>query len=297
MGREIILKADDRGNEQGVLKGIDELVTMGVLTDVALIIQFTQEEQRDLLQAAISQSPLKETPGVGILLHVNTTTGKPISNPEKVCSLVDENGIFKKPKTTRSAWEEYTKTISMDDFQRELEAQIERFYKLFGHYPHALDAHNMSLWFPKKAAQITLGIASELKVAVTNPKIYTDQIGKGPFNDIFMLEWRIRNEARSRGIPIADHASVTYWNSSDTLDQSVRRFLAALDNLEGGITEFFFHPGHPDYVSVDPRYQSGRVRDFQLLTDPKVVHKISTLSLTSYKQLSNSMPPFNSQLG
>lgn len=283
---KIILKADDRGNEMGVVRGIDELLEKGLITDVSLIIQFTTEQERDLLLEAIDKSPIQDEPGIGILLHVNTVTGKPVSEPEVVSSLINSQGIFKRPlQTTRSSWQEYAQTISMDHIQREFEAQVERFYQVFGYYPHALDAHNMSLWFPYPVAEITMQMAQNLKIPLTAPKVFTDRLTTGPFSDVFIIDQKVRREIGRRGIPTADHASITYWNSSNTYLESKRRFLKALNSLEDGVTEFFFHPGHPDFESEDPRYRRGRVRDFELLTDIRVAQKISTIPLTSYKQM------------
>lgn len=284
--RKIILKADDRGNEMGVIRGIDELVERGLITDVSLIIQFTKERERDLLLEAIEKSPIRDEPGIGILLHVNIVTGKPVSDPDRVPSLVNNQGIFRRPaQTTRSSWEEYAQTTNMDDIRTELQAQVDQFYQVFDRYPHALDAHNMGLWFPYKAAEITMQLAQDLKIPLTAPKVFTDRETEGPFYEVFIIDQRIRREIRRRGIPTADHASVTYWNSSESLTQSRRRFLRALGSLKPGVTEFFFHPGHPDFESPDPRYKRARVRDFELLTDPLIQQTISKIPLTSYRQL------------
>lgn len=291
--RKILLKADDRGNEMGVMRGIDDLVERGLITDVSLIIQFTKERERDLLLEAIEKSSIKDEPGIGILLHVNTVTGKPVSDPDKVSSLVNSQGVFRRPaQTTRSSWEEYAQTIKMDDVRTELEAQITQFHQVFAHYPHALDAHNMGLWFPYEAAEITMQLAEQLKIPLTAPKVFTNQSTSGPFNDVFIVDQRIRDEIKRRGIPTPDHASVTYWNSSDTLIESTSRLLRALGSLKPGVTEFFFHPGHPDFESSDPRYKRGRVRDYQLLTDPLIQQRISSLPLTSYRQI---LTEYNSQ--
>lgn len=288
--RKIILKADDRGNEPGVVRGIDELVRRGLITDVSLIIQFTGEKERESLLKAIESSSIKDEPGIGILLHVNTVTGKPVSSPDKVRSLVDSQGVFRRPlQTTRSSWEEFVQAIRMDDIRTELESQVALFHRVFGHYPHALDAHNMGLWFPYEAAEITMQLAQELQVPLTAPKVFTNRETAGPFYEVFRIDQRIRREIMKRGIPGPDHASVTYWSSSESFLESKRRLLRALGSLKPGVTEFFFHPGHPDFESPDPRYKRGRVRDFELLTDSVVAQKISTIPLASYKKMRHSI--------
>lgn len=281
----IILKADDSGNNQAVYRGINQLVAEGCITDVAVMITFIGSRERDFLLAAIDQSPLRDKPGIGIPLHINFVAGKPLAGFENVPTLVDANGVFRRPKTLISDWVEYASTISPDDIRRELDAQVEAYQRLFGRYPHALDSHHMILAIPP-VDEIAMGIALEMKVPITIPKIYADRLTKDPFSDVFKIDKKLLEKYHTRGIVTVDWEEVQYWNRFRRLETSVNRVADALVSVGPGITSFFFHPGHPDYLGcIDERFDKGRVRDFQILTHPKVREIIGTLALTSYKEL------------
>lgn len=286
--RRIILKADDRGNQEAICEGIDYLVEQGFLTDVAIIIQWTGSRERDLLLEAISRSPLRNEPGIGIILHVNLVSGEPLSDPKDIPSLVDTNGFLIRPAvTTRTAWQDYTKNLVPDQVRREIEAQINRFTEVFGHLPHALDSHHMILAAPP-ADEIAMEIALDMRVPITVPKTYTDELTKGPFSDVFEVDRELLQKYHNLGISTVDWEEVEYWNRLNKLEDSVSRFVNALLSVKPGITSFFFHPGHPDYLGkVDERFDRGRIRDFQILTHPKVRQAIASLTLTSYWQLFN----------
>lgn len=274
----IILKADDYGGDPGVRAGILELAKSKYITDVAVMVAFIGQEESDALKEAHTD--------IGILLHVNFTAGRPLAGFKNVPSLVDDDGIFHRPQALISAWKEYAKNISGEDVKREINAQAERFRKLFGYYPHALDSHNIILAVAP-IDEIAMRIAEDLKIPMTYPKLYADQLNpEAPFSDILVTHPSLHGRYVKRGIVTADHCFPEYWNRFRTLDGSVRRFLDAIGSLKPGITEFFFHPGHPDLTSADPRYERGRVRDYMILTDPRVAGKLSTLTLTSYRELS-----------
>lgn len=287
--QKLILKADDSGDEPAVYEGIIKLVAKGYITDVAVMITFMGQQEHDLLMQAAGMSPLREKPGIGIPLHVNFVTGKPLSRPEDVSSLVDINGMFYHPQTLISAWDEYSKSVKADEVRRELDAQIEKYHQVFGHYPHALDSHNIILAVPP-ADEIAMQIALELKIPIGYPKLYADRLNsEAPFSDILVAYPNLRDEYVRRGIVTADWCFSEYWNRYPTLDESASRLISALSILPYGVTEFFFHPGDPEFIgqSRDPRFERGRVRDFRILTHPKVREIVGTLSLTSYKELFN----------
>lgn len=286
---QLILKADDYGNNQAVYEGINELVKKGCVTDVAVMITFVGERERDLLMGAATQSPLRDEPRIGIPLHVNFVTGTPLSRPEDVSSLVDMNGVFYHPQTLMSAWREYSARVKPDEVKREIDTQIERYRRLCGYYPHALDSHNIILAVPP-ADEIAMQIAQELRIPIGYPKLYVDRLNpEGPFSDIPVVYPELQKRYKERGIVVADHCFPEYWNRYPTLDESVSRLTRVLSSLSSGVTELFFHPGHPDFIgqSTNPRFERGRVRDFRILTHPQVREIVGTLTLTSYKQLFN----------
>lgn len=292
--KEIILKGDDHGNHLPTNKGIEALVEKGLMTDTAVLVTFTGEKERDDLLSAIDSAPMKDDPGVGILLHVNLVTGKPVSNSRDVSSLVTsvEDGVFRRPpEPTSGLWAEYAETLVPEEVRREIDAQVERFIELFGHLPHALDSHNISLYFPP-GDEVGIEVALELGLPITFPKKFGDQLNSdfdspGPFPETILSNEELLATYREKHIPTADNGFVEYFNRYPTFQESVKRLALVLDTLSPGVTEFFFHPGHPEYTAVveDPRYERGKVRDYQTLTHPQITSRIRSLRLASYKQL------------
>lgn len=285
---KLILKADDRGHDLAVSNGIDALIENGRVTDVAVMANFTDHPQRDFLLKAIAQSPLRDKPGIGIVLHVNLVSGRPLSRSETVPSLVDSDGVFRCPANPLiSLWKEYVQTLSGEDVERELNAQIEKYYRLFGHYPHALDSHHIILAVAP-ADEIAMKLAQELKIPMTHPKLFADRLNKeAPFSDIQVTHQKLLDEYQKRGILTADWSVPEYWNKYKTLEESVMHLINVLHSLKPGVTELFFHPGHPDYADwvSDPRLERGRVRDYKTLIDTQVCEVVKTLTLTSYREL------------
>lgn len=290
--KRIILRADDRGNDPAIYRGIDRLVTMGLLTQVSLMSNFTGSEERDLLLSAIDQSPLTRQ-GVDISLHINLVTGKPVSTPEHVPSLVDSGGVFRRPKQpTQSSWVEFVKTLKKDEAEREIDGQIEKFFRIFGHYPHSLNGHNYCETIPG-LDEIVMQKAAELGVALNIPKTFTNKLRIGPFQDDLIVNYELLERYRKRGIMVADWGSTEHYHNTPTLDQSVNSLLRDLKSVRAGVTEFFFHPGDPDAsVSTDHdkgRFSAARIRDFELLTHPEVQKQIAAMNLTCYQRLKQTI--------
>ncbi len=274
----VMLRADDYGNAMPMKRGINEMVAKGLITDISAMITFVGQEDKDELLSAIAQSPLNATPGIGLSLHANFVTGKALTRPEFIPTLVTPDGKFRRsPAQTNSAWQEFVKTVHRDHAQRELDAQIERFYQVFGHYPHSLDTYNVNLCMPPWD-ELAMQVAQDLKISIGTPLIYCEDRGKGPFSAMD-IDHKLWQEYRTRGIATPDNAVADFSNNRETLDGSVQYLLSLFANLKPGRTQFVFHPGHPNLVakSTDPRFERARVRDFLTLTDPRVVAKLGEI--------------------
>lgn len=84
--RKLIVNADDLGLTRGVNKGIIKGYRQGIITSATALVNMAGWEHA----AAI----VGKYPGLGIGLHFNLTTGSPVSDPEDVPSLVNEEGKF-----------------------------------------------------------------------------------------------------------------------------------------------------------------------------------------------------------
>lgn len=128
--KKIILRADDLGFSRAINYGIYDSVQAGLIQSVGVMVNMDATAH-----------------GVGLLkgcgdccfgLHTNFCAGKPVSAPESVPSLVDENGYFHSSSRYRSAEKDF---ITYEDAKKEIDVQYKRFIELFGEQPAYFEAH------------------------------------------------------------------------------------------------------------------------------------------------------------
>ena len=86
MIRNIIINADDFGLSPGVNQGIAQAHNQGILTSTSIMTNMPAAE--NAVEIA------KKTPSLAVGLHLNLTTGKPISRDKITRPLIDNNGRF-----------------------------------------------------------------------------------------------------------------------------------------------------------------------------------------------------------
>lgn len=127
--KRILIRADDLGYSEGVNYGIAKSMIDGVICSVGLMSNMpTAEHGVQLVK------------GHGFCLgqHTNICAGTPLTDPERIPSLVDENGNFKSSKVYRSAEEDF---VVLEEAILEVEAQYQRFVELTGQQPQHFGSH------------------------------------------------------------------------------------------------------------------------------------------------------------
>ena len=92
--KRLLFRADDLGYSEGINYGIAESVRKGVIKNVGLM--------PNMEMAAHGVGLLKEE-RICLGQHTNICIGRPVSDPAKIPSLVDENGLFKRSAVYRNA--------------------------------------------------------------------------------------------------------------------------------------------------------------------------------------------------
>src|SRR5918996_2725960 len=87
MPKRLIINSDDYGRTPEISRGIREAHLRGVVTSTTCMMNIRTTEE-DIVVA------LKETPSLGLGVHLVLTMGDPISAPETVSSITDRNGHF-----------------------------------------------------------------------------------------------------------------------------------------------------------------------------------------------------------
>lgn len=127
--KKILVRADDLGFSEGINYGIEKSVKEGIIRSVGVMVNMPSTQH--------GLNLLKDTE-VCYGLHTNICAGRPLVEPEKIPSLVDENGYFKPSKEYRSAKEDF---VVLDEVLLEIEAQYQKFVELTGEKPHYFEGH------------------------------------------------------------------------------------------------------------------------------------------------------------
>lgn len=127
--KRILVRADDLGYSEGVNYGIAKSVREGIIRSVGLMPN---------MEAAAHGIKLLEGTRVCLGQHTNICIGKPVTDPERIPSLVQENGEFKSSKAYRSAEKDF---VVLEEALLEIEAQYKRFVELTGRQPGYFEGH------------------------------------------------------------------------------------------------------------------------------------------------------------
>lgn len=260
MTKKVIINADDFGMSEGYNYGVIKAVRDGVVSSTTIMInQFA---------APHAVSLLKEVPKVYVGLHVNLTTGKPVSSPKKVPSLVKPNGEYIGSKDFKT----HKKQFVYKDCYTETKAQVERFKELLGYYPTHIEPHSA---MDDQSNKALIDVAKEYD-------LHYDVLYQGKFiqpapEQYLQVEEKINkkiSEIINRGSRPED-----FFNDSYDL-------LKEKDN--GLVTALHFHPGFIDaYILDHSTLTIPRVRDLETLCSTALRRwlKNNDLELISYGDL------------
>ncbi len=223
MIRRLIVNADDYGLTRGVSEGILAAHRHGIVTSTTVLV--TGDIAGDLITRARDS-------GLGLGVHFNLTLGAPITRGK---SLVDGSGRFVRDPRRAAA------VADAADVRAEVEAQLDRFEKLFKRAPTHFDSHHhVGLYAPVRDVVLDVARARGLPVRSQDDAA--------------------RARARSAGLKTPDHF---FGESGPDAYWSGVRTSAHLRTLPGGVSEFMTHPGWFDADLAYSRY--GRQREVEMI--------------------------------
>jgi predicted glycoside hydrolase/deacetylase ChbG (UPF0249 family) len=261
--KRLIVNADDFGRAPGVNQGILDAHRNGIVTSTTVMINYPDAP-------AGLERALTETPDLGIGLHLNLTSGKPVSAPDQIPTLVDEGGCFYPPP----AWATQFEAIDAEHVQREIEAQFQRFIDLTGHAPDHLDAHHHITYFQPDGLRKMLAISEHYAIPMRSSRITMPEeaavrslmgLLRGvtePFARELVVQLRtIVAEAETPFWPA--RFEMGFFDEHATLGD----LLVILTNLpDDSVTELMCHPGYPDDVLAGSGYTDRRAEEIAHLT-------------------------------
>lgn len=131
--KQILVRADDLGYSRAVNYGIYDSIHSGFINNVGVMTNMPSTEQG---------LNLLKNENIDYGMHTDITNGRPVLLPNKVPSLVDENGFFKRSKIYRqNAKERKSDFTNLEEVVAEIDAQYQRFLELLGRKPDYFEGH------------------------------------------------------------------------------------------------------------------------------------------------------------
>ena len=268
--RYLILTADDFGASKNINEGIKYAADNNGITTISVLSNFS-ESLPDLHEIA------QNHPEIGIGVHLNIVTGKPLLGVNGVPSLVSDSGDF----YTIEKLLPNIKSISLDELRKELRAQIHVLIDYGIRLDHLSD-QNVILSFYGPFFEILTDLALEFDVPVRSPllagvkypRVFTNSNMKKRYrhlafkcviaspsaavalmknSKVDMMEEKVQKlEELEIGHP--DILVESFWG-----EPTASNLIHILENLPEGTSEIILHFGtftHPDNIP------SGLERDY-----------------------------------
>lgn len=247
----LIITADDLGLSPGVTRGVLEAHRNGVVRSASLLVTFPDAPEAAALARA--------EPRLEVGLHLDVVGGRPVSDPARIRSLVDDEGRFR-PLGAFTA-RLLTGRIRAAELAREIRAQADRATAL-GIPATAWDSHRHVHLMPP-VLRIVAPIARERGVRWLR-RAGPPRAGAAPKAALLGVATAL-GAPFARGIPGNDwyvDLSSLRWRP----DAAAVALLAAF----GGLGEIGAHPGHPDaaLAASGDGLVLRRHDDLMILTDP-----------------------------
>jgi len=246
--KRLIVNADDFGLSAGVNRAILEAHIDGILTSATLLANGAAFEEA--VQLA------RETPQLGVGIHLNLTEGPPICDPARIPRLVRGDGKFA-ASPARLAVRLLSGKASLAEVESEWRAQIEKVLAA-GLQPMHLDGHKHIHMLPMLFA-LAARLAREhgisgVRCAAESAGSLGEIFRRGGADSITMLKQFFKGRAlaavstgsrerlRRMGLRSPDYFfGITQTGLLDTA--SLERLLEALPE---GTSELMCHPGYAD---------------------------------------------------
>jgi predicted glycoside hydrolase/deacetylase ChbG (UPF0249 family) len=257
--KHFITNADDYGYRTDISKAILDSHLNGCLTSTTVLINFVSEEDVNLA---------KSTSSLGFGLHLNLTSGEPLSENWK-----KKYGSFSRP--FRNEPKQFDQEVWLTEFEKyetvdvmeEYQAQLQKFKELFGFLPTHVDSHHYTSSY-KSAFPAYVELAKKYSLPVRLPGMWDIAERQHPMGNIIHLS-ELAELLKDEGIKTTHYFSLKYLNRYDDYLTELENELTQVQDGEN--IEVSFHPGFEE---------DWRKKDLEILKDPKVKELIEKLGFT-----------------
>jgi predicted glycoside hydrolase/deacetylase ChbG (UPF0249 family) len=200
---------------------------------------------------------LKETPGLGMGVHLVLTMGKPILPRANVPTIVDEYGNNRK----YNPFIENLPHLNLEEVKAEWHAQVEAFIQAAGRHPTHLDSHHHSSYFAPELFRAMLELANEYDCAIRFP--FANEI----WTELEETSKHVPDLIGQFDPPRPDRFIADFYDE----DATHEKLVSIINNLSDGTSEIMCHPGYVDDAFVNESvYNRQRERELNILTDPSI---------------------------
>ena len=281
--KRLIVNADDFGLAESVNDGIIAAHDFGILTSASLLANGSA------FAHAIASS--LHSPGLSLGVHLNLSSGAPVSNAALIPSLVNERGeLYLNP--LRLGIGLLRRRIRLEHIRAELRAQVIKVFDA-GVTPTHLDGH-LHLHVLPQIAPLVIEIAREFCIRCI----------RCPEEDLetsLPLLWRpggaslaalkrsviaygvtslaqpFRAQLRTSGLVCAD----SFCGLAHTGFLNLRTLGELLASIRPGLTELMCHPGYAsaELQSLGGNLTNARPSELVALTAPEIKHRVERLGI------------------
>ena len=289
--RRLIINADDFGLTSGVNRAIAEAHRAGIVTSSTLMAN------SQAFAGAVDLA--KQNPGLSVGCHVVLVDGTPVSEPEKIPTLLSPNGRSNQFRDSLISfvWAAQRGRVREAEIAAEIEAQIRKVQATGMTVTH-VDSHKHTHIFPAifkpllavtrdcgvRAVRNPFGPLKTLAYAhlMRRPKLWTRYTEVGVLRR-FAQEFKKQVAAHGMTTPDGSFGVVI----TGALTQNL--FDAVVGCIPEGTWEFVCHPGYndDDMEKIRTRLRSSRDVELQILTSDATRTTLERhgIELISYKNI------------
>jgi hypothetical protein len=214
---------------------------------------------------------LKETPALGLGVHLVLTSGPPLSPPEEVPTLVTAENRFPGLSQFLSG----LGNVNPEEVKAEWRLQIEKFVGVSGRNPTHLDSHHHSSYYTKEFFRAMLELAQEYGCAIR--QVTSSEGGWLPEEVQETIPDYAQPLMKAFNIATTDNFYGSFYDERATKAE----ITAILNGLpENGVFELMCHPGYSDAaLEASSTYNRQREKELAILTDKEVKDAIRQLDI------------------
>lgn len=284
----LIVNADGFGFSEGCNRGIYETIQNGIVSSVSVNMNFPAAEDVLKLQRMFPQ--------ISIGVHLNPVVGQPVSDTEKISSLLNpsNNEFFGGPEFTRRLT---LGKINLKELELELSSQLKKALNMGIQVTH-IDSHQNRHLHPfylhvflKVGRKFGITKMRTHKYYLFSPdgrlQVYKYYLKNTWRFSVHMLNRINMFLARKSGFKMADR-NLVFILLEKGAKYLLNNWIFILKNLPHGYNEVYIHPAYIDEtLSKYASYVKEREAERKLLLEPilKEVIQEENIKLISFREL------------